>query len=269
MNIWMILWVILAVSLVVFMVWTFLILMRQKKAWALYAKKRKLRYKSNALMDTPELSGVVGDHAVSLFASEHVNEDARGSRKLTAIEVSLNSVMPVGGGMASAGMVPILKSVGFKTEYLPKHKAWKKSYMACADNKHVLASYFNDERVEALCSLMAIENNWVILIFKDEAMLLRVDTPDPLCHPKDLDKIIKKMVNVAQVLELKKGESKLLKSEEVKAASKDIELEVDDDILDAPSSLMLEDDEANNIEGDAPGKENADDQKPSAPSEKI
>lgn len=260
--------------MIVFMVWTFSILMRQKKTWALYAKKKKLRYTSNALFDSPSISGVMGDHAVSLFASEHFSEDARGSRKLTAIEVNLNSVMPVGGGIASGGMIPILKTVQFKTEFLPKYKKWKKSYIACSDNKSIASEYLNDERARALCDLMKIENSWVILIFKDDAMLLRVDTPEPLHDPKELDKIIKKMVAVAEVLELKKGELKRLKSVEVKSASQGIELEVDDEELDAPSALSLEDDvsekeveteEPQEAES-SPSKENADDKQSSASS---
>ena len=254
------------------MVWTFSILMRQKRSWALYAEKRKLRYKSNALMDAPELSGVMGEHTVSLFASEHVSEDARGVRKLTAIEVNLNSTMPVGGGVASNGMIPILKTMRFKVEHMPKHKQWKKAYVASCDNRNAMRAYLTDERVKALCGLMAIPNSWVILIFKGDAMLLRIDTADPLHDPKRLDQMIKKVVGVVEVLELKKGERERLKSESLKAETKDIELDVDEDVLDSPSALTLEDDvvqdEIETASDEDVPKEKAEGDKPSASSKK-
>lgn len=242
LNIWLVFWLVLAVLLLGFLAWTFLILMRQKSAWKVYAGKRKIRYKSGPLMMSPSLQGSIGDHTVDVFSSEHLVEDARGSRKLTAVEVSLNSVMPVTGGVASGGMIPILKGLDLKQEYFPKFKAWKKSYVAAGANKGVLAAYLSDARLEALCGLMEIKNAWVILVFKDEAMLLRVDTPDPLDSAAALDKVVKQMLAAAKLLELKAGESERLKSEEVKAAAKNISLAVDDEAMDgAGSSFELED----------------------------
>ncbi|MFK7839698.1 MAG: hypothetical protein AB8B83_05150 [Bdellovibrionales bacterium] len=243
MNFWLIIWLIFAVSLVLFFVWTFSILIAQKKAWADYAKKRKLRYRSQALMSGPELNGVMGDHTVGVFTSEHVSADARGSRKLTAIEVNLNTSMPIDGGIASGGMIPILKSLRFKNELFPKHKAWKKSYVASASHKGVLASYLTDERIEALCKLMEIPNSWVILVFKDDVILLRVDLADPLHNAKKLDHRIKTVLKAAKVCELSSGEQKRLKSDALKVEAQGIELDVDDSDLDAPVGLLLEDDE--------------------------
>lgn len=263
MNVWLILWFVLAAALIIFSVWTFLIVMRQNRGWRVYAEKRKLRYDARALMETPNVQGVIGEHSISCFASEHSGEDARTIRKLTAIEVKLNSIMPVTGGVASGGMVPVMNSLGLKQEYLPDHKDWDKSYVAAADNRGVLQAYMTDERVKALCGLMQIKNSWVIFVFKDEAMLLRIDVADPLCQAKELDGMVKKMLAAAEVLELEKGESKRLEKAEVEVAAQNFELEVDDEVLDAPSGLALEDD----TPSDAP-KENAKDKKSSASSEK-
>jgi len=279
LNVWLILWVLLAVSLIAFMVWTFSILMRQKRAWSIYAEKRKLRYKSNGLSESPELSGVMGDHTVALFPSEHLSEDARGVRKLTAIEINLNCVMPVDGGIATKGMIPILKTLQFKHEYSPKHKSWNKSYVASSDNKNVLKAYMSDERVSAMCDLIEIEHSWFILVFKGDAMLLRIDLADPLHNPKRLDQVLKKMLKVAAVLELKKGEGKILKSEALKSAAKGVSLEVDEDGLDAPVGLVLEEDAVDGALDDvvepeplasdaAPAKKKQKDKKSSASSKK-
>lgn len=242
MSIWIVSWFVLAGALLGFLAWTFLILMRQKSAWRVYATKRKLRYKAGPLMMSPEVQGTIGEHTVHIFSSEHVAEDIRGSRKLTAIEVSLNSVMPVTGGVASGGMIPILKSLDLKQEYTPKHDKWNKSYVAAGNNRYVLEAYLSNERLEALCDLMALRNVWFILVFKDDAMLLRVDTPDPLDEASDVDKLVKQMLAAAEVLELQSGESRHLKDAEVKSATKSVALDVDDDAF-ASGGFELEDTE--------------------------
>lgn len=265
MNVWLILWAILAISLVVFMVWTFSILMRQKRAWQLYAEKRKLRYKPNSLMDSPEIDGVIGEHTVSLFASEHDTPDARGVRKLTAVEINLNSKMPVDGGVASGGMIPILKLLKLKQEYLPKHSDWKKSYVASSNSRNVMAAYLTDDRIAGLCEVMEIENAWGILVFKDDAMLLRIDIADPLHSAKRLDELVKSMLKVADVLELKSGEGRRLKSESLKTDIKDVEIEVDADALDTGTSLVLEEDfDEPEVEAGAPSEEAKAEEKPAA-----
>lgn len=243
MNIWFVLWLLLAVSLLGFFAWTFLILMRQKSAWKIYAQKRKMRFRPGTLMNSPEMQGAIGDHTVSVFTSEHISPDIRGSRKLTAIEVSLSSTMPVSGAVASGGMVPLVKELGLKQELRPKYDAWNPAYIAACNNRHVLSSYLNDTRLEALCGLMKDRMNWVIFVFRDEAMLLRVDTVDPLDNPKKLDDLIKAMLNVAKALELKPGEGKRLKSEMTKTISKNVELDVDDQSMEiAADALQLEED---------------------------
>ncbi len=197
-------------------------------------------------MGSPEVTGTIDDHTVTIFSSEHVSPDARGSRKLTAIEVSLNSIMPIVGGVASGGMIPILKLLNLKQEFYPKHPDWNKAYVAAGSNRYVLEAYMSDERVGALCSLMQIKNAWLILVFRGDAMLLRIDMPDPLDNPSKVDKIIKQMVDVAKILELKAGESKRLKSEEVKSAAKNVALEVDDAAMnDAGNTFELEEDQEN------------------------
>lgn len=247
--------------------------MKQKKAWRVYAERRKLRYKAGRIMDAPSIDGVIGDYTVSFFGSEHMGADARSARKLTAIEVNLKSIMPVGGGIASGGMVPVMKELNFRQEFLPAHKDWDTSYVATGENGNVLGAYLNDERLAALCKLMQIKNSWVILIFKDEAMLLRIDLPDPLHNPKRLDDVVKMMVEAARVLELASGETARLQAAESKPVSKQVEIELDEDEFGA-SSLQLEEDvdpevaDVKDVAGEPAKKEGAKDVKPSAPAKK-
>lgn len=243
MSIWFLLWLLLSAGLIYFLGWTLYILYRQKKAWKGYAKRHKLRYRSAQMLSAPEVSGTIGDYTVSLFTGEHVSEDVRRSRRLTAIEVQLSSVMPVEGGIASGGMVDLIRQMGFKEEYRPKHPGWDKSFIASSASRPVLEAYLIPERLDVLTKLMKVKNSWVILIFREDTMLLRFDTPDALDSVQKIDRIVKKMVEAAKILELGSGEGGRLKSEQTKKREKEVSLQVDEADLEA-AGLQLEDDAA-------------------------
>ncbi len=201
MSIWFVLWAILSVGLLYFTVWTMFVLHKQKKSWKAFAKKYKLRYQANSMLESPEVKGVLDDYTVGVFMGEHMSPDMRRARKLTAIEVNLNSIMPTEGAIASADMVAVIQELNFKNEIKPDHPDWKISYVAASDNKTVLESYLTKERQEVLTGLMKIKNAAVIFIFRGEVALLRFDTPEPLDSPKKLDQLVKKMIAAARILE--------------------------------------------------------------------
>ncbi len=242
MSIWFMLWLTLSAALLYFLGWTMFILYTQKTAWKAYAKKKKLRYDSASMMSPPSLNGPVGkdsEYSVSMFTGEHMAPDARGSRKLNAIEIQLDSTMPVAGGVANAGMVGVLERLNLKDESRPDHPDWDKSYVVKSESRAVLDMYLTPERVGVITGLMKIRNGWVILVFKDDMMLLRFDTPDPLASEKKLDLIIKKMVESAKRLELEPGEASRLKGEMAKKPKKQATIDVSDDV--DTSALQLED----------------------------
>jgi len=245
LSVWLALWVVVSFVLLGFLAWSLLVLHNQKKAWKNFASKHKLRYRTKATMDSPEVDGSIDGYKIDIFTSEHILENARSSRKLTAIEISLHSVLPIDGAVASGGMVPLVKELGFRTETKPEHELWNRSYIAAADNERALKAYLTPERLDALLRMMRIKNSWMILIFRAERLLLRIDTPDPLTSEDYLDRLIKLMLKSAKTLELKSGESGVIEREEAKGLAETSNLMLDDDSADDASPLSLEEDEAN------------------------
>jgi len=253
LSIAFILWFSISLFLVGFWVWTSWILFQQKKAWKLYAQKRKLRYNANKFYDSPEVGGSIEGYKVKIFPSTHITADARGERHLTTIEVSLLTGVPVDAAIASGGMVKIVDELDLSQEFRPEIKGWDDSYIVRSRDNHVLRSYLIDERVKALIKLMELRNAWVILIFAGGDGLLRIDTPDPLQNPKSLDDMVKKMIEVARILELGEGEARTLKSK--RTDNKKAVLDVGDNTFDGATGLELEDDEgAQPVSEDAPKK---------------
>lgn len=210
MSIWLALWLSLSFVLVVFMVWTLVIMLRQKAAWKRFAADQHLRYKPGPFFSSPEVSGVFEDYTVSVFGSEHTAPDSRNSRKLTAIEITLKSKMPMAGAVGSGGMIEIIKRFDYHNEFKPADTDWSKEYIAVSRNSAALEAYLDGARVKALSALMKIKNVWLIFIFEKDDTLLRIDTPDPLEDKKRLVSLLKKMVRTAKILELREEESKTL-----------------------------------------------------------
>lgn len=242
MNIWLVLWIVLSLTLLGFLGWTLLILFRQKMAWKAYAEKHKLRYQPGKFVESPQMDGMIDGYQFSFFTSEHTSSDIRNSRKMTAVEVVLNGNFSVEGGVASAGMIPVLKSAGFKLEVSPEHEGWSKAYLAQADNRAAMEMYLSKERVQVLSKLMGLAHVWVVFIFRTNMALLRIDTPSAIDSAQQLESLVKILGGAARILELKDGESKLLKAEEAKAPIMEKAVEVDEKVFET-THLQLEDED--------------------------
>lgn len=211
MTIWIVLWLVLSVTILYFLGWTIFILLRQKQAWKTFAHKNKLRFTPNKFLSSPEMSGVLNDYTISFFTSEHTPADGRNARKMAAIEISLSSRMPFDGSIGSGGMVPLVRALGFKEEYAPSSTEWDKTWIAAGSNRNALEAYLTPARLKAFTSLMKLKNAWAILIFRDDIMLLRFDTADPLDNVEKLERLVKIVTDTARMLELDKGEDGKIK----------------------------------------------------------
>lgn len=254
MSIWIILWLFLSGALLYFLGWTLFILFRQKQAWKSFSTRKKLRYRTANMMASPEMGGALDGRSINFLIGEHFTPDGRSSRKLTAVEVQLLSKMPFEGGIASGGMVSVVQSIRMKEEIKPNHPKWDKNYIAVGSSGAALEAYLTPERMDALTSLMKIRNGWVILIFRAQTFLLRFDTPDPLDSQQKLEKITDKLLELAELLELKPGEDGRLKLETTKKPIKEKSLAVDERDFKESDSFQLEDDQ--------PPKEESETEKP-------
>lgn len=219
----------------------------QKKAWKLYATKRKLRYEGNGLYESPTISGALSGHRILGFTSDHSEYDARSQRRLTSFEVTLNSALPLGTAIASGGMVPYIQTVQLQHEYRPEAKGWDDSYIIRTGDKSIVAVYLNEKRLKALLDLMKMPKAWIVLIFYDGGGLLRLDTPMPLSSPHKLDKIMKTLLAAADIFELETGEYTLIRKKSKEIGSSTPTLDIEDETLEDSLTLELEEDEVDEL----------------------
>lgn len=256
MSVWFALWALVSIAILSFSGWTFYILFRQKAAWKAFAARNGLAYKAGAMMTSPEMNGSIEGYKFSFFTGEHMAQDLRSTRKMTAVEITLRSVLPLEGAVASGGMVPLVKALGFGAEILPRHESWNPACIAAGSNRFSLQAYLTDERVSALSKLMQARNVWVILIFRNDVTLLRVDTPGALETAEKLEKIKKALLAAAQIFEMKSGEASFLKTAETDGLVRESSLKLEDEDFSAASGLRLEDEpDAGPATEDGPGEE--------------
>ena len=243
-----------------------MILLQQKKTWRQFAKKHKLRYRNTAFMNSPQVNGMYKGYALGIFTSEHETERGGTSRKLSAIEIEMDSRMPIEGAIGSGGMVRVVQSLGYSDEFKPDYDFWNTEYIVRCQDRRVLEKYLDKDRAKALVDLMERKNIWVIFIFKGADTVLRIDTPSPFENLEKLTQTIDDMVDIALLLELRKGESNNLTSVKMRKEAS-VHVDVDDKEL-AFIGLELEEDEGTiqpDIEKDAGADERSDDEPVAAP----
>ncbi len=233
----------IATFLLSFWAWSIYVVLRQKKAWRFFADKRKLRYHERGFLETPSLSGVIEEYGFSFFSSEHEELDGRTQRALSAIELTMHTSLPTACAVASGGMVKVVERIGINHEYKPPQKGWDDSYVIRAQDLGIVREYFDEERLGKLISLMQVKKAWVIFMFINGKGILRLDTPLPIDNPKEMDILVKQMIAVAKVLELKDGEEKKLVRKRSESDHVQPVLEVDDDLLKDHLGFELEEDE--------------------------
>lgn len=199
-------------------------------------------------MASPYITGVYKGFAIGVFTSEHNTDSNTGTtRKLTAVEVELDSVMSLSMAVGNGGMVSVIQAMNLAEEFRPENKGWNPDNIVRAEDRRVAEKFLTDERIASILSLMAIKNHWVIFASKGNDTVLRVDLPDPLESEGKLSKLIDSMIEVAKVFELGKGEFKRL--EAIQAIPKPVkktqseQLEIDENDFDTGDFELEESEE--------------------------
>ncbi len=119
--------------------------------------------------------------------------------------------MPVEFAVGNEGYVDIIREIGLPEEFKIKSKKWKKDWIAQSADADLMAEYFTSDRMNAVAALMGIKHAWSILIAREGVFLLRIDTPHPLETYDKINKMVEKLLAMADVFELEGSEGKNLK----------------------------------------------------------
>jgi len=198
---WIALWVLITAFLIGITGWSYVILMRQKKAWETFAKKKNLIFQKGTLMGSPEISGLIGTTQISLFTAERPTNDIRGKRFVTTVEVTSAKGVFDGIVAGTKEMLPFMQSLTKIHPYDPKHKeGWDSSHYIFVTDDAAADAYFSKTRLDVLATFLKTKNVDAVAAITSKQIVLRVETFDPMQDADKIEKAIDRMMVIVEKL---------------------------------------------------------------------
>ena len=200
---WLFLWFILSSILVGATLWSLQILLRQKKAWEEYAKKKNFTFNKGTFMGPAEMNGMIGDYKLTFFTAERPGVDVRTRRYVTAVEIDLMQGLVDGGALGTKEMLPYLRTLDkihlYKTD-LPGLDEGE-HYMF-VKNDAVISAYLTKERLESFGHILKTKNADTLILFNEKEIVVRLETSDPMQDADKIDKIITRLIGLIDKLRI-------------------------------------------------------------------
>lgn len=202
MNIWFLIWLFLALFILGLFGWSFHILLRQKRAWAEFAKKNGLILNPGKTFSSSSVTGNLKSFPFYLYSEEQTINQSGTRRFRTIIQFELPGPMPAPGVVASAEAGNFARALSLKENFIPEFEFWNKTIVLMTDDPEALRSYLTEERCKSLNALMTIKAIATILIFDNKNVYLRFETADAFDDATKLDRFISKAVEHAKILSI-------------------------------------------------------------------
>ncbi len=200
---WLFLWFILSSILVAATLWSLQILLRQKKAWEEYAKKKGLQFNKGTFMGPAEMSGTIGDYKVSFFTAERSGVDVRTRRYVTALEIDLMEGLVDAGALGTKEMLPYLRTLDKIHLYKPAFSGLDEGeHYIFVKNDAVIAAYLTQDRAEVFGQILKTKNADTLIVFNEKELVLRLETSDPMQDADKIDKIVTRLLGLSDKLRI-------------------------------------------------------------------
>lgn len=197
---WIFLWFILSAFLIGASLWSLQILLRQKKAWEQYAKKKGFVFNKGTFMGPAEMTGTIDKYKLSFFTAERPGIDVRTRRYITAIEIDLAEGVVDSGAFGTKEMIPFMMTLDRLHPYTSEIPGLEQDHKAFVKHDAVMNAYLNKDRVEAIGNILKTRNSDTILLFNDSEVVLRLETSDPMQDAEKIDKIITRLLSLVDKL---------------------------------------------------------------------
>jgi hypothetical protein len=205
--VWIFIWALVSIFILGVFGWSVQILLLQKAAWKTYARKMKLNYQEGrGILSSPILSGSLGPYGFALFSEEIQTADARGRRFNTVIEIALRQSMPMTGVIGTESMAPAINALAIQQTMSPADPDWNNAWLIRTDNMKAMEQFLTKDRIETLKRLFRMKILAALFIFDQTDSVLRLETADPLSDAARLEKIVKSLIQQAEILTLQPGE---------------------------------------------------------------
>ena len=180
--------------------WTTQILMRQKKAWEMFAKKYKLTYEKGQFFGSPAMVGAIGKYQVAYYSAQKPTTDVQGQRSVTVVEIGYPQGLVDGGAAGTEVMVPFMQTMNLLHPYNPKWQEWNKDFKMMVREDSEADGFWNQKRLQALQDILSAEKADVLFLYDDREALIRYETTDPLQDPNQIKKITERFFELSNTI---------------------------------------------------------------------
>ena len=199
MNIWVYLWIFIAIILIGLFIWTNFSLMQQKKAWKEFARKNGLKYYPNGFLKSPLVYQKTKNFVFRLFSEEQFTDDI-GRRRFTTVLEWILPAMPTSGVIASSTMKQLVSLARVTDRIKNPPGEWSKKDFIIAEDSLTLMPYLTKERMAELRKLVRMKNCRFLYAFDTQQGVMRIETIDPLLKEDKITPVYKKMRQAVSVL---------------------------------------------------------------------
>jgi hypothetical protein len=207
---WLLLWFVLSAILIGATLWSLQILFRQKKAWEQYAKTKNLTYNPGTFMGPAEMNGIMGDYKISFFTAERPGVDVRTRRFVTVLEINLIEGLIDGGALGTKEMLPFMQGLDKLHPYKIEERPLEEGHFAFTKSDAVMKAYLTKDRIETLETILKTRNADILVLFNDKELVLRLETSDPMQDAEKIDKIVTRLIGLADKLRISPEERERL-----------------------------------------------------------
>lgn len=197
---WLFVWFLLSAFVLGAFAWTTRILFAQKKEWAAFAARHKLKYEKGPLLGSPKVQGTFKGYQIGIFSEPQRTPDARGVRFRTAVEISAHVSMPTVGAVGIGDISALLGPLEMQQSYTPNSQYWDERFFLKSHDSLFLESFLTEERLKPLSEFLKMRCDTAILLFDRQNMLLRLETADPYADAKRLGGLLGKMMATANAV---------------------------------------------------------------------
>ncbi len=201
MNIWFVIWVFVATFILGTSIWSYAILLKQKRAWEIVSKKCDLRFSSTAILKSPSLNGIFNGFEINVFSDQPLSGKFREGGARTIFQLSLPAPMPTQGAMGSMSFKNFIDGMNLTEKFVGDGvTALSKDIYNKVRSKDELVPYMTKERVAALNAVLNIKTSPAILLFSPNETLLRIESSDPFEDASRLEKFLTKATEAAKII---------------------------------------------------------------------
>lgn len=175
--------------------WSLLILFRQKKAWAAYAKQKGLAFVKGRFSAPCGMEGTIDGVNVSFFTAVQQKEDSRKNRQLTVVQFILGKPFIEYIAAGTDEMLPFLNSLDLLTPHSLENSKWdSKTHHIYSRNKEAVNYFLTEERITILNNILKLSNSDNIVLLSSEEGVFRFETSNPLTDIDKIDKLVTKLI---------------------------------------------------------------------------